>query len=107
MSAEHDDLTVTYPVRDLLAKIQTDVAAGFAKLEGSLQEATRHLERRVEDLNSRVSVLEIVMAKERAHDEGQQQAVSARHDHSMRLYTAISTLALIASVLVTYVLAHR
>lgn len=36
MSAEHDDLTVTYSVKDLLSALKSDVAAGFAKMEVAL-----------------------------------------------------------------------
>ena len=93
MSAEHDDLTVTYGVKELLSGIKTDVAAGFAKLEEALNRKAdkadiSRLEGHMSSLDTRVTVLEKRQDKD---DSARSAAQEVRQSHTEWKRWAIPT----------------
>ena len=93
MSAEHDDLTVTYSVKDLLSGIKTDVAAGFGKLEGALAKKAdkgdiSRLEGRMDSHETRIGALEKRQDKD---DSARSAAQEVRQSHTEWKRWAIPT----------------
>ena len=83
MSAEHDDLTVTYSVKDLLSGIRNDVAAGFAKLEAALNGKADKAD--IARINGRIDEhqkqIDELRKKQDADDAARHAAQEVRQDH--------------------------
>ena len=105
MSAEHDDLTVTYGVKELLSDIKTDVAAGFAKLEGALGKKAdkadiSRLEGRMDSHQTRIEALE---KRQDNDDSARNAAQEVRQSHTEWKRWAIPTALTVVWIIVALV----
>ena len=93
MSAEHDDLTVTYGVKELLARFEKALTEGFARVEKGLETKAdkrdiSRIEGRLDAHQTRIEALEKRQDKD---DSARNAAQEVRQSHTEWKRWAIPT----------------